>query len=77
MFSINLKADSGITVNGSSAEWIVELSGVSALPFFYEVAFMNCCGGTPTQLFDLTHATTLEARGFPPANIDAPGRALT
>ena len=51
--------------------------GFSALPFFYEFAFMNCCGGTPAHLFDLTHATTLEARGFPPVTIDAPGRPLT
>jgi hypothetical protein len=77
MFSINLKADPGIGVNGSSAEWIVEPPGFSALPFFYEVAFMNCWGGTPSHLFDLTQARTLEARGFGPPTIDAPGRALT
>ncbi len=77
MFTINLKADKGITVNGSSAEWIVEPPGFSALPFFCELAFMECWGGTQSHLFNLATATTREARGFPPPTIDAPGRALT
>jgi hypothetical protein len=62
---ISLSADPGITVNGSSAEWIVE--GVSAaLPYFYELVFMDCVGGTPGHLFDLSSGSARDARASPP-----------
>jgi Peptidase A4 family len=65
MAVINLTADPGISVHGSSAEWIVE--GISdALPYFHEFVFMDCIGGTQAHVFDLSSGHPRDARAIPP-----------
>lgn len=62
MTSISVPADSGISVQGSSAEWIVE--GVSAaLPFFSPLMFTSCIACTQNHFFDLTNGAPTDAGG--------------
>jgi hypothetical protein len=64
MTSIPVPADPGITVQGSSAEWIVEGTS-AALPFFYPLTFTSCIAGTQTHFIDLTNGAPTDAgEGF-------------
>jgi len=76
--SVGIPAPSGITVQGKSAEWIVEIPPDSPhMPYFNPVTFTDCNGGSLQHgVFNLTGGNPTDIRG-PGSSSNPYGTALT
>jgi hypothetical protein len=59
--SVGVNALPGVTWEGGSAEWIVEVPDTSPhMPIFSPVTFTNCTAGSQHEIFDLSHGLPVE-----------------